>query len=108
MSEVVRVPSWATPDRTHYFVLADVYFRPLTVSEAFHVTTPHGTLVRRGRITDDAVSWVTVREEGEGQELYVLIGDTQGLRVGDDVEVEGHPDRVCRVHTGHRLADHSR
>ena len=89
MSTVVQIPPWATADRTHYFVLVDVYFRPLAVSAAFHVTEQNGTLVRRGRITAEAGSCVTLREEGEGQELYVLIGDTQGLTPGDDVLVEG-------------------
>ena len=89
MSQVVQIPSWAAPDRTHFFVLVDVYFRPLAVSEAFHVTDQDGTLVRRGRITDEGGSCLTMREEGESQELYALIGDTQGLKPGDDVVVEG-------------------
>ena len=89
MSAVVEVPDWATADRTHYFVLVDVYFRPLAVSAAFHVTEPDGTLSRRGRITDGAAGGCpTLREAGEGQELYVLTGDVQNLAVGDEVLVE--------------------
>jgi hypothetical protein len=88
MSTVIEVPSWATTDRTHFFVLVDVYFRPLAVSAAFHVTEPDGTLSRRGRITDGAGGCPTLREAGEGQELYVLTGDVQNLAVGDEVLIE--------------------
>ena len=89
MSAVVEVPDWATADRTHYFVLVDVYFRPLAVSAAFHVTEPDGTLRRRGRITDAAAGCLTLSEVGEGEELYVLTGDVQELTLGDEVLVEG-------------------
>ena len=41
MSEVVQIPSWATTDRTHYFVLVDVYFRPLAVSGVKRVIPDH-------------------------------------------------------------------
>lgn len=90
MSQVVEIPSWAMSDRTHFFVLVDVYFRPLAISEAFHVTEQDGTLVRKGRITtDESGSCLTMREEGESQELYALLGDTHGLKPGEDVVVEG-------------------
>ncbi len=88
MSTAVEVPDWATADRTHYFVLVDVYFRPLAVSAAFHVTEPDGTLRRSGRIGDDAGGCLTLREAGEGQERYALTGDVQGLVIGDEVLVE--------------------
>ena len=89
MSAVIDVPTWATTDRTHFFVLVDVYFRPLAVSAAFHVTEPDGTLRRRGRITDDADGCLVLQEDGEGGERYVLTGDPQGLAAGDDVVIEG-------------------
>lgn len=88
MSAVVEVPDWATADRTHYFVLVDVYFRPLAVSAAFHVTEPDGTLRRRGAIADDGGGCTTLREVGEGEELYVLTGDVQDLTLGDEILVE--------------------
>ena len=88
MSAVVEVPDWVTADRTHYFVLVDVYFRPLAVSAAFHVTERDGTLRRRGAIADGPGDCLILREAGEGQELYVLTGDVQGLTVGDEVLVE--------------------
>ena len=89
MSQVVEIPSWAMSDRTHFFVLVDVYFRPLAISEAFHVTEQDGTLVRKGRITDESGSCLTMREEGESQGLYALLGDTHGLKPGEDVVVKG-------------------
>ncbi|MCY4633575.1 MAG: hypothetical protein OXG04_03540 [Acidobacteria bacterium] len=88
MSTVVEVPDWATADRTHYFVLVDVYFRPLAVSDAFLVTERDGTLRRRGEIAGDAGGCLTLSEEGEGQELYVLTGEVQELALGDQVVVE--------------------
>ena len=108
MSTVVEVPNWATADRTHYFVLVDVYFRPLAVSAAFHVTGSDGTLQRRGRIADVAGSCLTLVETGEGQERYALTGGVQDLGVGDEVLVEailaespgcgqGTPLQVTRV-----------
>ena len=88
MSEIVQVPSWATSDRTHFFVLVDVYFRPLAVSGAFHVTEPDGTLTRSGRVTDEGVGCLTLRED-ESDELYSLTGETGGVQVGQSVVVEG-------------------
>ena len=88
MSAVIEVPDWATADRTHYFVLVDVYFRPLVVSAAFHVTESDGTLQRRGQIADDAGGCLTLSESGEGQELYVLTGGVQDLNVGDEILVD--------------------
>ena len=89
MTDTVEIPSWATSDRTHFFVLVDVYFRPLAVSGGFHVTEQDGTLMRSGRITDEGVNCLAMREEGETGELYTLTGATQGLEPGDDVVVEG-------------------
>ena len=89
MATVIEVPTWATTDRTHFFVLVDVYFRPLAVSAAFHVTEPDGALRRQGRIADGGGNCLVLEEGGEGGERYVLTGDRQGLAPGDDVVVEG-------------------
>jgi hypothetical protein len=90
MQEAVAIPDWATSDRTHYFVLVDVYFRPLAVSTAFHVTTSDGTVLRRGRVTDEGVRCLALREEGETGELYTLVGTAVGaLQTGDMVAVTG-------------------
>ena len=89
MSTVVEVPAWAAADRTHFFVLVDVYFRPLAVSAAFHVTEADGALRRQGRIADGGDGCLVLEEGGEGGERYVLTGDRQGLAPGDDVDIEG-------------------
>ena len=86
---VVDVPDWTTADRTHYFVLVDVYFRPLAVSAAFHVTEPDGTLRRRGRLTGETPGCLTLQEAGEDRERYVLTGEVADLAAGDQVLVEG-------------------
>ena len=91
MSKTVEIPSWATRDRSHFFVLLDVYFRPLTLSDAFYVTDLDGMLLRKGRITDEGVNCLSMRGEGEAEdgELYTLAGATEGLKPGDSVVVEG-------------------
>ena len=55
-------------------VLLDVYFRPLTLSDAFYVTDLDGMLLRKGRITDEGVDCLSMRGEGEAEdgELYTL------------------------------------
>ena len=88
MSEVIQIPTWATPDRTHFFVLVDVYFRPLAVSDGFHVTEQDGTLTRSGQITDEGGSCLVLREN-ESDELYSLTGATDGLEPGDPAVVKG-------------------
>ena len=87
--ETVDVPSWATRDQSHFFVLLDFYFRPLTLSEAFHVTDLDGMVRREGRITGEGVNCLSMREEGDDGELYTLVGATEGLKPGDSVVVEG-------------------
>ena len=94
LERVVVIPSWATADRSHYFVLVDVYFRPLAVSRPFHVTNPDGTIVRRGRITGEGVTCLALREDTEDQELYTLAGAVDGLAVGEQVVVTG---RIAEV-----------
>ena len=91
MSKTVEIPSWATRDRSHFFVLLDVYFRPLTLSDAFYVTDLDGMLLRKGRITDEGVNCLSMRGEGEAEdgELDTLAGATEGLKPGDSVVVEG-------------------
>ena len=89
MSETVEIPSWATRDRSHFFVLLDVYFRPLTLSDAFYVTDLDGMLLRKGRITGEGVNCLSMSGEVEDGELYTLAGATEGLKPGDNVVVEG-------------------
>lgn len=103
MTAVVEVPDWATADRTHYFVLVDVYFRPLAVSGAFHVTEPDGTLRRRGRIAAGAGGCLTLHEAGEGREPYGLTGAVGDLAPGDEVLVEATLDEASGCGEGATL-----
>lgn len=87
ISESVTIPEWATWDRSHAFIVMDVYFQPLAMSELFYVTNAQGTLLRRGRMTDEGERCPAMR--GEDGELYTLAGQTAGLEPGEEVAVEG-------------------
>lgn len=100
------VPDWAVNDRNYAFMVMDIYFRPLALSEVFFVTGPEGTVLREGWITDEGMACTTFR--GDGGELYTLSGDTRTVKVGDRVLVEatlaessdcprGTPLRVVRI-----------
>ena len=88
----VPVPPWATSDRTHFFVIVDVYFRPLAVSAGYYVTDTEGTLARRGVVVEED-GCLTLREQGQQEqerEVYALSGEgTQDLRSGQEVLLEG-------------------
>ncbi len=66
------VPAWAEHDRNYAFMVMDIYFRPLALSDVFFVTGPDGTLVREGWVTDEGMACPTFR--GDGGELYTLSG----------------------------------
>ena len=54
------------------------------------MTTSDGTVLRRGRVTDEGVRCLALREEGETGELYTLVGTAVGaLQTGDMVAVTG-------------------
>lgn len=63
----VEVPQWATWDRVHRFIVFDIYFQPIALSEYFHVTNFEGLVRREGSIR---------RLTGECAELE----DAEGLR----------------------------
>ena len=90
MRVTVPVPPWATSDRTHFFVIVDVYFRPLAVSRGFYVTETDGTLARYGIVVETG-GCLTLREQDQQeQEVYVLSGEgIQDLRSGQEVLLEG-------------------
>lgn len=110
-----RVPDWAERDRNYAFMVMDIYFRPLALSEVFFVTGPDGTVLREGWITDEGMACTSFR--GDGGELYTLSGDTGAAKVGDRVVVEatvaessdcprGTPLRVVRIRrTGDTAGD---
>lgn len=87
LTETVRVPSWATRDQLHLFVIMDVYFGRLAASAPFHVTGPDGTLMREGTV--ERVEGPCAALRGEDGELYGLRGHRTALEVGDEVVVEG-------------------
>lgn len=69
----VTVPDWASWERVHVFIVFDIYFRPIALSDAFHVTNEDGLVRRIGRVTH--------REDGCSLLLdidgvrYALLGD---------------------------------
>jgi hypothetical protein len=82
----VQVPRWVTRDRSHVFIVFDIYFRPLSMSGPFHVTDRNGLLTRTGRITRrDSECTTLLADDGE---LYALAGDLRDLRADDEVTVE--------------------
>ncbi len=87
ITHTVRVPGWASRDRSHVFIVFDIYFRPLSLSGPFHVTDRNGLFTRAGRITRrDSVCTTMLADDGES---YSLTGDTRGLELEDEVMVEG-------------------
>jgi hypothetical protein len=46
----LEVPQWATWDRAHLFVVFDIYFGPIALSDYFHVTNSEGLVRRDGQI----------------------------------------------------------
>lgn len=50
----VEVPQWATWDRVHRFIVFDIYFQPIALSDYFHVTNYEGLIRREGEIHETA------------------------------------------------------
>lgn len=69
----VEVPDWASWDRVHLFIVFDIYFRPIALSDAFHVTNEDGLVRRTGRVThrDDGCS---ILRDIDGVQ-YALVGE---------------------------------
>ncbi len=89
LSLTVTVPTWTKPDLTHVFIVFDIYFVPIAVSDEFYVLAPDGTVVREGRITNpvgECTSPGLLTNQGM---LYTLVGDLGGFHPGDRVTVEG-------------------
>lgn len=86
----VKVPDWASWDRVHVFIVFDIYFRPIALSDAFHVTDERGMVRRTGRITNDDQECTTFRDI-DGVE-YALVGDDAmiaGIERDATVTLEG-------------------
>ena len=87
VSATVRVPGYATWERPLVFIIFNGVFSPIGISDPFHVTNEDGMVQRTGRITDEGMGCVTLRDKDEY--MYALNGDLEGLKPGDEVVVEG-------------------
>jgi hypothetical protein len=82
-----RVPAWATWDRTYRFIVLDIYFRPIALSQPFYVTNSDGVISRDGTVRRPSESCVTLQQPGG--ETAVLSGDVASLATGQHIAVEG-------------------
>jgi len=87
VSATVRIPAYATWERPVVFIVFNGVFSPIGISDPFHVTDGNGMVQRTGRITDEGLGCVTLRDND--QYMYALGGDVEGLSPGDEVVVEG-------------------
>ena len=87
VSATVRIPDYATWERPVVFIVFNGNFSPIGISDPFHVTNEEGLVRRAGRITDEGLGCVTLRD-GD-QYMYALTGDLGDLKPGDEVAVEG-------------------
>ncbi len=86
-SMYATVPQWASWDKTYRFIVFDVYFQPIAISEPFYATTPDGLIYRRGTVSRDNPQCVTVKELNG--EIHSLTGELASLKTGDNIGVEG-------------------
>ena len=86
VSGTISIPETAPYDRALLIVAFDAIFAPIGLSDPFHVTRPDGTLTRTGRITDEGVECLAMRDGDDF--LYTLVGNTDGLSIGDPLVVE--------------------
>lgn len=94
----VEVPAWASWERIHLFIVFDIYFRPIALSDAFHVTDARGMVRRTGRVTRSGTDCTLFRDIDGVQ--YALTGDASvlgALPANERVVLEGRmSDReVC-------------
>ena len=87
VSATVRIPDYATWERPLVFIVFNGIFSPIGISDPFHVTNEEGLVRRTGRITDEGLGCVTLRD-GD-QYMYALTGELGDLKPGDEVVVEG-------------------
>ena len=87
VSATVRVPRYANWERPLVFIIFNGIFSPIGISDPFHVTNEDGMVQRTGRITDEGLGCVTMRDQDDY--MYALSGELEGLKPGDEVVVEG-------------------
>lgn len=86
----VEVPHWASWDRVHLFIVFDIYFRPIALSDAFHVTDERGMVRRTGRVDHRADGCSVLRDIDGVQYALVSGGDALGsIEEGTTVSLEG-------------------
>jgi hypothetical protein len=84
----VEVPQWARWDRPHTFIAFDIYFRPMALSDPFHVTNEDGLVRRTGRVREASDGCLGLRDQDDIR--YALEGvPPNAAAVGDTVVVEG-------------------
>ncbi len=86
VSGTITIPETAPWDRAVLLVAFDAIFAPIGLSEPFHVTRPDGILQRTGRITDEGVECLAMRDGDDF--LYTLIGEVGDLEPGDPVVLQ--------------------
>lgn len=87
VSATVTVPGYANWERPLVFIVFNGVFSPIGISDPFHVTDENGMVQRTGRITDEGLGCVTMRDNDHY--MYALSGDVEGLEPGDEVVVQG-------------------
>jgi len=87
ISASVRIPLSARWDQPLFLIIFNGNFSPTGISDPFLVTNAEGMVRRRGRITDEGVYCVTMRDEDDT--LYTLTGELGSVQPGDEVVAEG-------------------
>lgn len=100
LSVTVEIPEWAAKDRTHRFILFNAYFTSVyAATPIFHVTDADGRMQREGEVTWTGPECVTLTSSDD--EVYNLVGELEGLDMGERVVVEGwiadSPEVISRV-----------
>lgn len=85
----VEVPAWAQWDRVHTFIAFDLYFRPIALSDVFHVTDEDGLVRRTGHIEEVYIGCLGL-EDLDGIRYALRGAMPTTFRPSDRVTVEGH------------------
>ena len=83
----VKIPDWVQTNRSYLVMLTDLNYKPLAAPNMFHPTDASGGLQRRGTMKSDDPRCPMLT--APGGENYFLVGNTTGLRSGNDVIVKG-------------------
>ena len=85
----LSVPAWARWDEPLLFIVFDIYFRPIALSDAFHATRD-GLIRRQGVV--QAASPGCFRLDAPSGISHALTGElVVGIQAGDEIIVEGVP-----------------